>query len=447
MLVSAERKPRVEHFESHHRSAAHVASVQPTDPVQPAEKVQPADFEAPLALNQPETIEAIPVPTHAEFRVSDTFIETDIRQAVQSLATQANATILVDDDVRGAVSATIDDQSFDDALRQILIPLGFVFRPVEGTYYIGTPDPSSPLFSWLAESYRYTALHRSPEQLLQLMPERYHRFLRVSPAGGWLMVEAPQDHARQILAALEQLDQPVPQVVLEALICVYSPETNFRFGFDFDAGVRIFDRSTRLAVNSLNIAGHVGQVPIQGDLNNFCDTSAFLRNLEQRGFVKIRASPRVMAQDGQKARIHIGRETFFSVQPEVSNLVFRQDIEQVESGIVLEITPTIRDPYVTVAIERAEVSEDIRANETQSNSTDRFPVINRRSVATTVQVSDGKTIVIGGLTQRQKVNVFNKVPVLGSIPVVGKIFRRVERQDQKAEVAIFISPSIVQEQQ
>jgi len=184
---------------------------------------------------------------------------------------------------------------------------------------------------------------------------------------------------------------------------------------------------------------------MNGDLNTFTNTSAFLRCLEQNGYVKIRAAPRVMAQDGQKARIHIGRESFFSTQPEVSNLVFRQDIQQVESGIVLEITPTIRDPYVTVAIEKAEVSEDIRADETQSNSTDRFPVINRRSVSTTVQVSDGKTIVIGGLTQRQKVNVFNRVPVLGSIPLVGKLFRAVERQDQKAEVAIFISPRIVTE--
>lgn len=377
--------------------------------------------------------------------VSDTFIETDVREAIQSLATQAGVTTLVDDEVRGVVTATIEQRSIESALRQTLIPLGFVYRSVGDTIYIGSPNPESPLFNWLAEHYRYTAVHRSPQQLVELMPERFHRFLRVSDQGGWLIVEAPHDYAQQILTELEQLDQAVPQVVLEALICVYSPETNFRFGFDLDSGVRVFDRTTRLAVNSLNVVGNIGDLPMKGDLNTFTNTNAVLRCLEQQGFVKIRAAPRVMAQDGQKARIHIGRESFFSVQPEVTNLLLRQDIQQVESGIVLEITPTIRDPYVTVAIERAEVSEDIRANETQSNSTDRFPVINRRSVATTVQISDGKTIVIGGLTQRQKVNVFNRVPVLGSIPVVGKLFRRVERQDQKAEVAIFISPRIVKE--
>lgn len=435
---TAQRKPRIERL---------VAS--PISRSSVSKRVLPAGHEQELTLVGPEEVEGLllPNPTvdQASGRVSDTFIETDVRQAIQLLATQAGVMTLVDEGVRGSVTATIDNQPFDMALRQILTPLGYVFKQVEGTYYIGSAEPNSSLFHWLAEQYRYTALYRAPEELVTLMPERYHRFLQVSPQGGWIIVEAPQEHTERILKALEQLDQPVPQVVLEALICVYSPETNFRFGFDLDAGVRVFDRTTQLAVNSLNLVGNVSDLSSTGDLNSFRNTNAVLRCLEQRGFVKIRAAPRVMAQDGQKAQIHIGRESFFSVQPEMSNLVFRQDIEQVSSGIMLEITPTIRDPYVTIAIDRAEVSEDIRADETQSNSTDRFPVINRRSVSTTVQVEDGKTIVIGGLTQRQKVNVFNKVPLLGSIPLVGKLFRRVERQDQKAEVAIFISPRIVKD--
>ncbi|WP_146401980.1 type II secretion system protein GspD [Pseudobythopirellula maris] len=387
----------------------------------------------------------LPTPTDAGVRVSDTFVETDVRQAVQSLASQAETQVIIDDAVRGATTAIIDDRSFDQALRQVLLPLGFVHREVEGVTYVGLADPDSALFNWLADRYRYTALHRSPEELASLLPARHTRFVRTAPNGGWLLVEAPPAVADQILAELEHLDRPVPQVVLEAMICVYSPQASFRFGFDVDAGVRLYDRTTQLAVSGLSLASTVGASNAAGNLNNFQVTSSLLRMLEQKGFVKIRASPRVMALDGEKAQIRIGRETFFSVQPEGNDFIYRQDIQAVDAGIMLEITPAIRSPYVTVKIDRAEVSEDIRSDETQADPSDRFPVINRRSVSTTVKVLDGETIVIGGLTQRQKVDHHNKVPFLGDLPYVGKIFNRIEKLDTKAEVAIFISPRILKE--
>lgn len=389
----------------------------------------------PLALPPPES------------PVSDTFIETDVRQAVQSLATQAGVSVIVDDEVRGVTTATIDDEPLNDAFRKVLLPLGYVHRRVDGVYYVGIANADSALFDWIADRYRYTALHRSPEELVGLLSKRHQPFVRIAPHGGWLMVEAPADQAERILAELEQVDRPVPQVVLEALICVYSPQTSFRFGFDVDAGVQVYDQATQIALSGLSLASTVGVQNTAANLNDFNVTSSLLRMLEQEGYVKIHAAPRVMALDGEKARIHIGRETFFSVQPESANgFVFRQDIQQVESGIMLEITPAIRDPYVTVNIDRAEVSEDIRSDETQANPSDRFPVINRRSVSTTVKVCDGETIVIGGLTQRQKIDLLNKVPVLGDLPIAGKLFQRIEKINSKVEVAIFISPRILKEE-
>jgi len=375
--------------------------------------------------------------------VSDTFIETDIRQALQSLAGQADRTIVVDDAVRGTITATIEGSRFDTALNQVLHPLGFVYRPIDGVYYIGVSDPDSALFDHLAERYRYSAMHRSPEELIEMVSSRRRQFIRPAPTGGWVIVEAPARQAKQILDELKELDEPVPQVVLGALICVYSPETSFRFGFDMDSGVRVFNRTTQAAISGLTLSGVVGDAGT-GDLNDFSVTQSVLRVLEQKGYVKIRAAPRVMAQDGEKANIHIGRETFFSVQPEsTGGVLYRQDIQQVSSGIMLEITPHVREPIVTIQIDRAEVSEDIRSDETQANPSDRFPVINRRSVNTTVHVKDGETIVIGGLTQRQKVDQLNQTPGLSKVPLVGRLFQRIEKVDQLVEVAIFISPHIV----
>nr|MBC8424664.1 hypothetical protein [bacterium] len=72
-----------------------------------------------------------------------------------------------------------------------------------------------------------------------------------------------------------------------------------------------------------------------------------------------------------------------------------------------------------------------------------YPIINRRSVSTTVDVEDGKTIVIGGLVQRQTVDRVSRIFGLSRLPVVGRLFQTVHHQEQDAEVAIFISPRIV----
>ncbi|EGF24896.1 protein containing Type II and III secretion system domain [Rhodopirellula baltica WH47] len=97
---------------------------------------------------------------------------------------------------------------------------------------------------------------------------------------------------------------------------------------------------------------------------------------------------------------------------------------------------------MTIDIEKAEVSEDVR-NATPALSINQYPIINRRSVSTTVSVKDGKTIVIGGLVQRETVDRVNRIPGLSRLPGVGYLFQTTQRQTRDAEVVIFISPRIV----
>jgi len=121
-----------------------------------------------------------------------------------------------------------------------------------------------------------------------------------------------------------------------------------------------------------------------------------------------------------------------------------RDIQKVEAGIGLEIIPIVRGDKITVMIEKAEVSEDIRnANGNSDISNNPYPLINRRTVTTTVDVMDGETIVIGGLMQQQKVDQIVHVPHFSSIPLIGKLFQTVEKREQDTEVAVFISPRIV----
>jgi type II secretory pathway component GspD/PulD (secretin) len=377
-------------------------------------------------------------------RVNEIFEETDVRQAVQALAIQANVSVVLDEQVSGLTSAVIEDEPFESALRKVLLPLGCVYRQHKGQYLIGVEDPQSSLFPLIAQRCDYAPQHLSPDELTSLLPDRFKKFLRVVDKRNRIVIEAPADTAEQILQELMRVDQPVPQVVLEVLVCVMSPEFRKRFGFDLEHGVQLDGGGLQsLKIHDLAFSGTIGPAAYGDLFSDFAVTSHFLQCLEQEGYVNIRATPRVMAKDGEKAEISIGRESYFSIQPLDVEFFYRQEIEKVESGITLEILPVIRGDNVTVTIERAEVSEDVRGYGSGAELASPYPLINRRKVTTTVHVKDGQTIVIGGLNQTQLVDRVDKVPFLGDIPGLRWLFRRIEKQEQETEVMIFISPRIV----
>jgi hypothetical protein len=377
--------------------------------------------------------------------VSEIFEGTDVRQAIQSLAAQANVSVIMDEGIGGFTSAIIENEPFEVALQKVLLPLGLVYKREGGQYLVGKDDPSSSLFSRIATIAEYRPRHISPQELAAMLPPRFKPNVSVVDKRNMIIVEAPDESLQTILSRLEKFDQPVPQVVLEAIVCVLSPEKGFRSGFDWGKNLTLGDNDLLdVGLTGLTMGGSVTPLGLNNWYNDFAVTSLFVRLLAQEGYLTIRAAPRVMAKDGEKAEISIGRETYFSTQPVDSNLIFRQDIERVESGISLNITPVIRGENITVTIEKAEVSEDIRTKEFRREIVDNpYPLINRRRVSTTVNVRDSETIVIGGLVTRQTVDRVSRVPGLGHCPGIGRFFEIVEKEEQDVEVVIFISPRLV----
>lgn len=398
---------------------------------------------------------SVPQPQNSIRQVSETntgvliteFLEdTDIRQALQAIASQAQVALIVDEQVTGLVTATIEDATFESALKTMLMPLGLIYSKVsEKEYLVGLPDPETALFARMSKQINFQPMHIPPTELVELLPDRQRDFARPVDNRNYVLIEAPEEIAQSIAAQLQRFDNPIPQVELEAIVCVVSPDKGFKSGLDWGHAVTLNGSEIlNLGMQGLAFNG-VGSVA--GASNAFADfavTSAFVKLLAQEGYLAIRAAPRVTARDGDQAIIKITRESFFSTQPQNDSSFFRQDIQQVEAGIELDITPVVRGDNITMKIEKAEVSEDIRTSSINTDITENpYPSINRRTVSTTVHVKDGETIVIGGLVQRQTVDRIAKIPVLGNIPGIGKIFQTIEQTQQDAEVVIFISPKLV----
>lgn len=372
--------------------------------------------------------------------------DTDIRQALQAISSQAQVSLIVDEEVTGYVTATIEDATFESALKTLLMPLGLIYRKVsDKEYLVGLPDPETALFSRMSRRINFQPMHIPPTELIELLSEKEKAFVRAVDNRNYVLIQAPEEIASNIEQLLHSFDNPVPQVELEAIVCVVSPDQGFKSGLDWGHAVTLNGSELmRLGMQGLSFSGAASVAGASNAFADFAVTSAFVKLLAQEGYLAIRAAPRVTARDGDQAQIKITRESFFSTQPQSDNAFFRQDIQQVEAGIELDITPIVRGDNITMKIEKAEVSEDIRTSSINQDITENpFPSINRRTVSTTVHVKDGETIVIGGLVQRQTVDRIAQIPVLGKLPGIGRVFQTIEQTQQDAEVVIFISPKLV----
>ena len=381
---------------------------------------------------------------NANALIDEIFDQTDIRDALQAISTQAAVSIIVDDQVAGSVSTLIQNEPLELALQKVLLPLGLHYRVVNNQYLVCGRDPSSPMFSMISDRLDYSPAYTAPGELIELLSEENRQFVRIAPKHNMVIVEAPTEIANQIVHELQLFDRPVPQVVLEAMVLVVTPDSGFKFGTNLNHVYAEDDNVVSVALDGLELSGSVTGALAKNLFSKFSTTSFFVRALEQEGYLSIRATPHVMAKNGEKAEISIARETFFSTQPSIdSNVFVRQEIQKVEAGISLIITPTIRGDNVNMAIEKAEVSEDIRATIDDPAVDNPYPLINRRQVSTTVSVKDGETVVIGGLMQNQMVDRVSRVPYLSDIPIVGPLFTKTVKEEQAAEVVVLISPRIV----
>jgi len=149
------------------------------------------------------------------------------------------------------------------------------------------------------------------------------------------------------------------------------------------------------------------------------------------------ANPHVVAADGTEAEIKVTTEEYFEIVTE--DVYVRSELEVIESGIVLTMVPTIGENREITMQVTPDVSNVV------GQGTRGLPVITRRRASTTVRVPDGGTIVIAGLIDSRTRVEKLKVPLVGDIPLVKWLFRRESAENQARQVAVFITPRIVEE--
>lgn len=246
--------------------------------------------------------------------------------------------------------------------------------------------------------------------------------MRLDPESKGIIVRATADELAEVEAFLADIDQPIPQVVLEVWVQEMTADALRNLGIDWK-GIPSFEEST---------------APVFLELEwKPWDLVLALRLLEEKGDAKLLANPKITTVSGKKASIFVGDR----VPVVLTDDEGRNTMEFLESGINLQVTPRIsEDQYITILVE-PQVSTFIWRADTD------YPQIRTREAQTTVRVKDGQPLVLGGLLQEQDNEAIKGIPFLSQLPILGQLFQWKETKHTQTEMTIFLIPRIVTDEE
>jgi pilus assembly protein CpaC len=201
------------------------------------------------------------------------------------------------------------------------------------------------------------------------------------------------------------------------------------------------------ASSSSGVSGSAGSAQFSQELNIFAffpglGVGADINAMEQQGVTQVLAEPNVMATNGKEASFLAGGEFPYPVVSGTSGGTAAVSIEFKEYGIRLNFIPTIT-PRQTIRLQVApEVSALDYSDEVEISGFE-VPGITSRRVNTEVELQDGQSFVIGGLLDKSMTDTFQKIPFLGSIPILGKLFQSDSKTQNDTELIVIVTPEVV----
>jgi len=246
-----------------------------------------------------------------------------------------------------------------------------------------------------------------------------------------LIVEDLPPYLDRIADYIAQVDTLPRQVIVEANILQVTLKDNNKHGVNFNQLARV--NRANVSIGTMGLASGTSPATMMrvegGDLTSLIDL------LKSTSDTKTLASPKVAVVNGQKARISVGGKLGY-LQTTATQTSTLQSVSFLDFGVVLTVTPIItEDGQVLMTVEP-------QVSTARINPTSKLPDSESTEVQTTALLSDGQAIVIGGLIKETSNDSQNKVPFLGDLWLVGRLFQSRDRLKERNEIIITLLPRI-----
>ena len=298
------------------------------------------------------------------------------------------------------------------------------------------------------------------EQLKKLLTDKGKEALAVNMTAGIVQVTDRPSALKRVQAYLDGLSHAVSrQVDIETKLYDVTLGDQFQWGVDWAQVVKsmggAFAGIGSPFGNPFDLTRNVdprGGLSLSPQsitlLFSNQNTRVVVRALEEQGKVSVISQPRLRTLNNQTAIMKVGTDVpFFTQQTtlvtDVNTVQTSGDqVSIITVGTVLAITPQISaDGWISLDITPAITSLVEEKQSPSRNSS--APVLDIKQSSTIVRLRDGETIVLGGLIQNTSAKAERKIPLLGDIPFLGKLFQGKVNANQKKELVIFLTPTIV----
>ena len=279
-----------------------------------------------------------------------------------------------------------------------------------------------------------------------------------------LIFTASQEQYNSLKSILEQLDTQPKQVMLRGLIAEVSLNKLNSAGIDWAAwggdlmgdaviagNVQLGNTGVPSDVQQLYQSLMTNEEVITNQAGNAVGTTtstqgaglmyAYIRLLNKFDAINVLSMPRLLCTDNLESSLQVGQ-----VIPQLTGSLTNQtntdsvtnSYEYKDVGLILTVTPHIRSGNL-VALEIEQ-----RIEELQTTTNNATPITSKREVKTSVLVANGQTVIIGGLIKEAEKELKNRVPFFSYIPLIGNLFKSTEKQREKVDLMIFLTPYIIE---
>jgi type IV pilus secretin PilQ/predicted competence protein len=464
------------------RAAVETASNAAPAPV-PAPAAVPAPAPAPMAQN-PATSSAAPVGKFSGEPISVNLKDVDLRDFFRLIHEISGLNVVVDPGVKGNLTIVLDDVPWDQAL-DIVLKNNDLDKQLDGNVLrLATKDTlrkeaeeNRDLAKAQAEAADVVTTTRVLSYAKSTdMAATLKKFLSsrgdiiADDRSNTLIIRDIPSTLPVMDNLIRQLDRKSQQVEIEARVVAanrsFSREigTQFAFAGSSNSGNNIIGGTSGVGtspiirgpglptppvvVSSGSSSGSGNQMPLITNLGVGAPTSGIgyaysnanfaldliITAAEERGVGKLLSKPKVITQNNEKATVKQG--TKIPVQTIVNNTV---SVQFVDAVLELDVTPQITADgtiYMDVTVENDQIDGSIPRVQ-------GIPAIDTQAAETKVTVNDGATVVIGGIIVTQQTTDIQQVPFVGSVPILGNLFKHTTVKSTSQELLFFLTPRIL----
>jgi general secretion pathway protein D len=389
------------------------------------------------------TVELKPATTQP---VSLELRDVTVRNVFEVLQKATGITFVFDRDVRAdqRTSISLRNATVEEAIRLILLTNSLEQKVVNETtvfVYPNTPQKAREYQELVVKGfYLANADVKQTANMIRTLVKT--RDIFIDEKINLLVIKDTPSAIRLAERLIAAQDLAEPEVMLEVEVLEVS-RTRL-----LELGIRYPDA---LAVSLVGAAGEPGQITLREWLNRNSDivqlnftNPLFLFSLRQQdGATSVLANPRIRVKNREKARVHIGdRVPVITTTAAATGGFLSESVTYLDVGLKLEVEPLISlddEVGIKVGLEVSNIVREVRP----PGSASLVYQIGTRTAATNLRLRDGETQVLAGLISDDDRHIADKVPALGDMPVLGRLFKHTTDNKNRSEIVLLITPRLM----